>query len=78
MEADGGDGEERSVAFTGFLDQCLMLGLVLGKVRSIGVSNFSQMKLEEILPAASIVPVVNQVSFCTTLESQLALMTDVF
>jgi glycerol 2-dehydrogenase (NADP+) len=38
-----------------------MEGLVKkGKVRSIGVSNFSQMKLEEILPTATIVPAVNQ------------------
>lgn len=34
----------------------------LGKVKSIGVSNFSQMKLEEILPTAEIVPAVNQAS----------------
>ncbi|KAF9461730.1 NADP-dependent oxidoreductase domain-containing protein [Collybia nuda] len=31
-----------------------------GKVRSIGVSNFSQAKLEEILPTAEILPVVDQ------------------
>ncbi|KAF5356794.1 hypothetical protein D9756_006766 [Leucocoprinus leucothites] len=31
-----------------------------GKVRSIGVSNFSQAKLEEILTTAEITPVVNQ------------------
>ncbi|KAG6844501.1 hypothetical protein H0H87_006387 [Tephrocybe sp. NHM501043] len=31
-----------------------------GKVKSIGVSNFSQTKLEEILPTAKIIPVVNQ------------------
>ncbi|KAF8655356.1 hypothetical protein AX16_003091 [Volvariella volvacea WC 439] len=31
-----------------------------GKVKSIGVSNFSQAKLEEILPTAEIVPVVDQ------------------
>ncbi|KIM26720.1 hypothetical protein M408DRAFT_179917 [Serendipita vermifera MAFF 305830] len=31
-----------------------------GKLRSIGVSNFSQMKLEEILKSATITPVVNQ------------------
>jgi glycerol 2-dehydrogenase (NADP+) len=38
-----------------------MEGLVKkGKVRSIGVSNFSQMKLEEILPTATIVPAINQ------------------
>ncbi|KAJ3491286.1 hypothetical protein NLI96_g790 [Meripilus lineatus] len=30
------------------------------KVRAIGVSNFSQKKLEEILPTATIVPAVNQ------------------
>ena len=32
-----------------------------GKVRSIGVSNFSQKKLEEILPTAEIIPAVDQV-----------------
>jgi len=31
-----------------------------GKVRSIGVSNFSQMNLEKILPTAEIVPAVDQ------------------
>ncbi|KAF4564867.1 hypothetical protein EYR40_011041 [Pleurotus pulmonarius] len=31
-----------------------------GKVKSIGVSNFSQKKLDEILPTAEIIPVVNQ------------------
>ncbi|KAJ7078314.1 NADP-dependent oxidoreductase domain-containing protein [Mycena belliarum] len=31
-----------------------------GKVRSIGVSNFSEMNLEKILPTAEIVPAVNQ------------------
>ncbi|EGO04097.1 hypothetical protein SERLA73DRAFT_175858 [Serpula lacrymans var. lacrymans S7.3] len=31
-----------------------------GKVRAIGASNFSQKKLEEILPTAEIVPAVNQ------------------
>lgn len=31
-----------------------------GKVRSIGVSNCSESKLGEILPTATIVPVVNQ------------------
>ena len=33
-----------------------------GKVRAIGVSNFSKKTLEEILPTARIVPAVNQVS----------------
>ncbi|TFY74017.1 hypothetical protein EWM64_g9995, partial [Hericium alpestre] len=32
-----------------------------GKVRSIGVSNFSEKKLEEILPTAEILPAVNQI-----------------
>ena len=32
-----------------------------GKVKSIGVSNFSEAKLEEILPTAEIIPVVDQV-----------------
>lgn len=32
-----------------------------GKVKAIGVSNFSQKKLEEILPTAEIVPAVDQV-----------------
>lgn len=31
-----------------------------GKVKAIGVSNFSQMKLEEILPHAEIRPAVDQ------------------
>ncbi|CCA75159.1 probable aldehyde reductase [Serendipita indica DSM 11827] len=31
-----------------------------GKVRSIGVSNFSELKLNEILPTATIIPAVNQ------------------
>ncbi|KAF8551590.1 Aldo/keto reductase [Imleria badia] len=31
-----------------------------GKVRSIGASNFSQMMLQKILPAAEIIPAVNQ------------------
>jgi len=31
-----------------------------GKVKAIGVSNFSQMKLEELLPHVEIVPAANQ------------------
>ncbi|KAF9479761.1 Aldo/keto reductase [Pholiota conissans] len=31
-----------------------------GKVKSIGVSNFSEKKLEEILPTAEVIPAVNQ------------------
>lgn len=34
---------------------------VSGKVKAIGVSNFSQKKLEEILPTAEVVPAVDQV-----------------
>lgn len=34
---------------------------IVGKVRSIGGSNFSQMMLEKILPTAEIIPAVNQV-----------------
>jgi glycerol 2-dehydrogenase (NADP+) len=34
--------------------------LAKGKVKSIGVSNFSEAKLEEILPTAQVVPAVNQ------------------
>jgi len=38
--------------------------LKTGKVKSIGVSNFSQKKLEEeILPYATVVPAVDQVGF---------------
>ena len=37
-----------------------MLKLLVGKVRSIGVSNFSEVKIEEILQTAEIVPAVNQ------------------
>lgn len=33
-----------------------------GKVKSIGVSNFSEVKLEEILSTAEIIPAVNQVN----------------
>ena len=39
-----------------------MLKLYLGKVRSIGASNFSEVKLREILQTAEIVPAVNQVN----------------
>ena len=39
----------------------LELYFFLGKVKSIGVSNFSKVKLEEILQSAEIVPAVNQV-----------------
>ncbi|KAG9087623.1 hypothetical protein FS749_002793, partial [Ceratobasidium sp. UAMH 11750] len=35
--------------------------LAAGKVRAIGVSNFSELKLNEILPTAKVVPAVNQV-----------------
>jgi diketogulonate reductase-like aldo/keto reductase len=31
-----------------------------GKVKSIGVSNFSELKLDEILPTAEVIPAVNQ------------------
>ncbi|TFK19352.1 glycerol dehydrogenase [Coprinopsis marcescibilis] len=34
--------------------------LKAGKVKSIGVSNFSEAKLEEILPSAEVIPAVNQ------------------
>ena len=37
-----------------------ILTTYLGKVKSIGASNFSQVKLEEILQTAEIVPAVNQ------------------
>jgi glycerol 2-dehydrogenase (NADP+) len=36
------------------------LHLPPGKVKAIGVSNFSEKKLEEILPSATVVPAVNQ------------------
>jgi glycerol 2-dehydrogenase (NADP+) len=39
-----------------------VLKLYLGKVRSIGASNFSEVKLKEILQTAEIVPAVNQVN----------------
>ena len=38
----------------------VVLKLYQGKVRSIGASNFSRVKLEEILQTAEIVPAVNQ------------------
>jgi len=34
----------------------------IGKAKSIGVSNFSEAKLAEILPTAKVIPAVNQVS----------------
>ena len=43
---------------------------VVGKVRSIGVSNFSEMKLKEILPTAEIIPVVNQANFLSPLDDR--------
>lgn len=33
----------------------------IGKVKTIGISNFSVKKIEEILPSAEIIPAVNQV-----------------
>lgn len=45
-----------------------------GKVRAIGVSNFSQAMLEKILPTAEIVPAVNQVRFQYELAASLALI----
>jgi diketogulonate reductase-like aldo/keto reductase len=43
---------------------------VAGKVRSIGVSNFSEIKLEEILPTAEIFPAVNQANFLSPLDDR--------
>jgi len=34
--------------------------VAVGKVKSIGVSNFSELKLNEILPEATITPAINQ------------------
>lgn len=44
------------------LQPVLLIGIHEGKVKSIGVSNFSQAKLEEILPTAEVIPAVDQVS----------------
>ncbi|KAG5220714.1 NADP-dependent oxidoreductase domain-containing protein [Salix suchowensis] len=42
------------------MEAMVQKGEIAGKVKSIGVSNFSQKKLDEILPTAEIIPVVNQ------------------
>lgn len=47
----------------------VVLKLYSGKVKSIGVSNFSEVKLEEILQTAEIVPVVNQANRLKFLSS---------
>ena len=41
-----------------------------GKVRAIGVSNYSKRYLEELLPVASIVPAVNQIENHPSLPQQ--------
>lgn len=41
-----------------------------GKVKAIGVSNFSQIKLEELKKSWKIVPAVNQVSLYTAQRVQ--------
>lgn len=41
-----------------------------GKVKSIGVSNYSKQYLEELLPQASIVPAVNQIENHPSLPQQ--------
>lgn len=43
-----------------YLPSKCTLTMLSGKAKSIGVSNFSELKLEEILPTAEIVPAVNQ------------------
>lgn len=67
MEANGSCSQERQVV-SSFWQIVILTGhmvfitLSLGKVKSIGVSNFSQTKLEEILPTAEIIPAVDQVA----------------
>ena len=51
--------------------------LKTGKVKSIGVSNFSQKKLEEeILPYATVVPAVDQVCALITIPDMLRKLMD--
>jgi glycerol 2-dehydrogenase (NADP+) len=47
--------------FLGSPTSYLLIFNFIGKVRSIGVSNFSEVKLEEILSTAKVIPAVNQV-----------------
>lgn len=68
VEANGSRSQERSFHFHCRLDNNWISLLSLGKVKSIGVSNFSQMKLEEILPTAEIIPAVDQVSHAVTYQ----------
>jgi glycerol 2-dehydrogenase (NADP+) len=59
MEAMVKKGEGH-VYFTGFL-RYPWLKEYGGKVKTIGISNFSIKKMDEILPTAEIIPAVNQV-----------------
>jgi hypothetical protein len=65
LETDGGSFKKRSVTSLSqvhrYIMDCAQI-IYLGKVRSIGVSNCSEVKLEEILQTAEIVPAVNQVN----------------
>ena len=64
LETDGGTFEKGSVKTisqgTFVISWVYAQIIYLGKVRSIGVSNCSEVKLEEILQTAEIVPAVNQ------------------
>lgn len=44
--------------------------LATGKVKAIGVSNYSKRYLEELLPQASVVPAVNQIENHPSLPQQ--------
>lgn len=65
LEADGSSSKERFVYLRSEHEHVRHIidpAKCSGKVKSIGVSNFSEVKLEEILPTAEIIPAVNQVN----------------
>ena len=61
LEADGRNPEEGYVIIRVPDQTRLPYSTRIGKVKSIGVSNFSETKLAEILPTAKVIPAVNQV-----------------
>jgi len=63
LETNGGGFEKGSVNSLSCSASCSRSHYIfLGKVNSIGASNFSEIKLEEILQTAKTVPAVNQVN----------------
>lgn len=66
LEADGSSSKERFVYLRSEHEHVRHIidpAKCSGKVKAIGVSNFSEVKLEEILPTAEIIPAVNQVKY---------------